>query len=102
MLDSEDDVLVYLAGSVGAEPDGKEKFLAILAERGRKFSDKFNRAVQELFTLSEKAERQSSPSLPYRRALVELARDCVAVSISDPKFPLNAAKFAILTACDYR
>lgn len=100
MQDSEDDLLVYLAGAVGADPDKLDEFRAIVLEGSGVPSSEFLLAIDELFALAREAQR--SPGQSYRHRLVDLARDRRLVSCHDPRFPRNAAKFAIMTALDYR
>lgn len=99
MKDSEDDLLVYLAGSVGTDPDKLAEFRAIVLEGSGIPSNEFLLAIDELFALSRQAQR--APGCSYRHTLVDPARDRRVVSGHDPQFPRNAAKFAIMTALDF-
>ncbi|MCZ7681143.1 MAG: hypothetical protein M5U28_21100 [Sandaracinaceae bacterium] len=100
MKDSEDDLLVYLAGSVGADPAKADEFRSMVLEGSASPSKEFLLAIDEMLGLAREAERRKGRS--YRERLVDLARDRRVVSGADPQFPLNAAKFAILTALDFR
>lgn len=97
---SENAMLVYLAGAVGAAPTEADVFQLKARKVSARPSKQYLDAIDNLLQLVQKAD--PSEARGYRERLLGLARDNRVVSRSSSDYPLNAAKSAVLTALDYR
>jgi hypothetical protein len=96
---SENSMLVYLAGALGARPTAVAEFTNKALHYRDEVSETYRKAIGHLTELVAAANPTKSDG--YRHRLLGLARDHEVVSRYSDGYPLSAAKSAILTALDY-